>query len=102
MDAAQKESTKKYSVESLHNFMYDELRNGFHGLEGKLYPGVVGEMGCSWPITDFERRHLTAAGQLHEIEGIFQQLICLRFNNLDSPPEIFKFSYSSEIYGESL
>jgi len=54
----------------LHNFIADELRHGFHGNEGKYYPGVVGEMGCTWPLTDFERRHLAAAGSLHETEGL--------------------------------
>lgn len=48
VDAANKTETKSYSVESLNQFISDELRNGFHGHEGKYYPGVVGEMGCTW------------------------------------------------------
>lgn len=50
VDAANRTDTKTYSVESLNQFISDELRNGFHGHEGRFYPGVVGEMGCTWVI----------------------------------------------------
>jgi phosphotriesterase-related protein len=48
VDCSHKLETKTYSIESMSNYMADELRNGFHGFEGKFFPGVVGEMGCSW------------------------------------------------------
>jgi len=48
VDAAHSAETKAYSIESLNKFVNHELHNGFHGHEGKYYPGVVGEMGCSW------------------------------------------------------
>ena len=54
----------------MQTFMSDELLNGFHGFEGKYYPGIVGEMGVTAPMAEWEVNHLRAAGGLHEVEGI--------------------------------
>ena len=48
VDKAHAEQTKKLTIEYLANFMAEEMRNGFDGYEGEYFPGVVGEMGCSW------------------------------------------------------
>jgi len=70
VNSMQKEQTRKFTVEIMQTFMSDELLNGFHGFEGKYYPGIVGEMGVTDPIADWEVNHLRAAGGLHEVEGI--------------------------------
>lgn len=64
-----------------------KLRNGFTECPGELYPGLVGEMGCSWPITEWERRHLQAAGMLHEQPGFETAPISIHPGRNEKAPE---------------
>ena len=89
VDVAQTDSTKSSTVEDMNNFIQDELRNGFVEAPGELYPGLVGEMGCSWPLTPWEKRHLQAAGSLHEQSGTSTVPISIHpGRNEDAPAEI--------------
>lgn len=36
---------------------------------GGVRAGIIGELGCSWPLTDFERRQLRAAAQAQRETG---------------------------------
>jgi len=91
VDAAQTNDTKTSSVEIMNQFIQDELRNGFIEAPGELFPGLVGEMGCSWPLTNWERRHLQSAGMLHEQSGMESVPISIHpGRNETAPAEIMR------------
>ena len=69
VDKAQSDATRNETVEHMAKFMASELRNGFVETPGLHYPGLIGEMGCTWPLTQWERRHLQSAASLHETGG---------------------------------
>merc|ERR1711990_378306 len=85
--AAQTDATKASTVEVMNQFIQNELKNGFTECPGELYPGLVGEMGCSWPITEWERRHLQAAGMLHEPPGFETAPISIHPGRNEKAPE---------------
>lgn len=45
-----------------------EIRQGFGG--SNVRAGLIGEVGCSWPLTDFERRSLEASAAAHCRTGV--------------------------------
>ncbi|KAM9574660.1 LOW QUALITY PROTEIN: N-acetyltaurine hydrolase [Guaruba guarouba] len=51
--------TQAMTVEQLTGSIVDEIRNGADGTDIKC--GVVGEIGCSWPLAQSEHRVLQAA-----------------------------------------
>ncbi|XP_054246093.1 phosphotriesterase-related protein isoform X2 [Indicator indicator] len=53
--------TQAMTVEQLTGIIVDEILSGADGTDIKC--GVVGEIGCSWPLTESERRVLQAAAQ---------------------------------------
>ncbi|CAL8313046.1 N-acetyltaurine hydrolase [Gadus morhua] len=58
VDATHTEATKRMTVEELSVVMADEV---LHGADGTgIRCGVIGEIGCSWPITDSEKKVLRA------------------------------------------
>lgn len=68
VNAAQKQSTLGLKIEEMVEFMTRELTVGCDGDPGILC-GIIGELGCSWPLYDFERRHLQAAGETQSSTG---------------------------------
>ena len=47
------------SIEEMSNFIRSELENGFNQ-ENQYFPGLIGEIECSYPLTLNNRRHLEA------------------------------------------
>ncbi|WP_421725015.1 phosphotriesterase family protein [Bauldia sp.] len=50
---------READVDTLADVMRTALDIGAHGTDVRA--GIIGELGCSWPLADVERRQLTAA-----------------------------------------
>lgn len=50
---------KSYSVEQMTQNILSDINDGIDKTDIK--PGIIGEVGCSWPLTDVEKRSLQAA-----------------------------------------
>ncbi|XP_066508835.1 phosphotriesterase-related protein-like [Hoplias malabaricus] len=61
LDATHSAETKKLSVEKLTDIIISEVLHGADGTDIRC--GVIGEIGCSWPITDSEKKVLRATAQ---------------------------------------
>ncbi|KAM8966663.1 N-acetyltaurine hydrolase [Pelodytes ibericus] len=63
VDATHSPETRSMSVEQLTQVLVNEVLVGADGTEIKC--GIIGEIGCSWPITESEKKILraTAAAQ---------------------------------------
>lgn len=55
------------SVEALAETMITELTEGARGTTSRC--GIIGEIGCSWPMTPFERRSLQAGALAQRATG---------------------------------
>ena len=60
VDSFLTEDIKKMRNEELTQFMVDEIVNGIQGSDG-VRCGIIGEIGCSWPLTVYEKKSLQAA-----------------------------------------
>lgn len=58
VDATHSAATRAMSVEQLTDVLINEILHGADGTSIKC--GVIGEIGCSWPLTDSERKVLQA------------------------------------------
>nr|XP_005906450.1 PREDICTED: phosphotriesterase-related protein isoform X2 [Bos mutus] len=58
VDATHSSETRAKSVEQLTDVLVNEILCGADGTSIKC--GVIGEIGCSWPLTDSERKVLQA------------------------------------------
>lgn len=63
--ASQDSSNLNKSVEDMANVIRNDLLNGEDGIKC----GLIGELGCSWPLHDFEKRNLTAAAAVQQELG---------------------------------
>lgn len=61
------ESMTEIDVDSLTMRFINEVNNGLDGTS--IRAGLIGEMGCSWPLDPFERRALTAAARAARATG---------------------------------
>ncbi|XP_051658587.1 phosphotriesterase-related protein isoform X3 [Manacus candei] len=61
VDSTHSSQTQAMTVEQLTNIIVDEVLKGADGTNIKC--GVVGEIGCSWPLTQSEHRVLQATAQ---------------------------------------
>ncbi|XP_077011138.1 N-acetyltaurine hydrolase isoform X2 [Tamandua tetradactyla] len=61
VDTTHAPATRAMSVEQLTQLLIDEILHGADGTSTKC--GVIGEIGCSWPLTESERRVLQATAQ---------------------------------------
>ncbi|KAF2363337.1 Phosphotriesterase [Trinorchestia longiramus] len=77
----------EYSTEQLYAVLVDELTVGCKD-DPSIRCGIIGEIGCSWPITDFERRSISAAGMAQEQTGAPVMFHPGRHH--DAPAEIFR------------
>ncbi|XP_007671323.1 phosphotriesterase-related protein [Ornithorhynchus anatinus] len=59
VDATHSPETRAMSVEQLTGVLAEEILHGADGTDIKC--GVVGEIGCSWPLSESENRVLQAA-----------------------------------------
>ena len=59
---------RNMSIEAMAEVMIDEIAAGIPGTDG-VRCGIIGEIGCSWPLTVTERRVLQAAAQAQQQTG---------------------------------
>ncbi len=62
------EHLKKIGVDELAEDFVNEIQNGI-GDTG-IRPGVLGEIGCLWPLAESERKVLVAAAKAQTVTGI--------------------------------
>ncbi|NXL91309.1 PTER protein, partial [Alectura lathami] len=67
VDSTHSSQTQAMSVEQLTDTIVGEILNGADGTDIRC--GVVGELGCSWPLTASERRVLQAAAGAQALLG---------------------------------
>ena len=60
-------STAAFDVEALTARFVQEVEQGLDG--GAVRAGLIGEIGCSWPLADIERRALAAAARASRATG---------------------------------
>ncbi|KAM4689645.1 N-acetyltaurine hydrolase isoform 1-T3 [Discoglossus pictus] len=61
VDATHSSETRSLSVEQLTEVIVKEVLQGADGTDIKC--GVIGEIGCSWPLTDSEKKVLQATAE---------------------------------------
>ncbi|XP_039187680.1 phosphotriesterase-related protein isoform X2 [Crotalus tigris] len=86
VDATHSSETKAMSVEQLTEVIVNEVLNGADGSNIKC--GVIGEIGCSWPLTDSENRVLKATAHAQVQLGC--PVIIHPGRNGDSPFQIIR------------
>jgi len=66
-EAYQDQTTLALSIEELTEIMIAQVLEGAWGTDVRC--GIIGEIGCSWPLTPFERRSLQAAAKAQQRTG---------------------------------
>ncbi|XP_066441656.1 phosphotriesterase-related protein [Eleutherodactylus coqui] len=61
IDATHSPETRSKSVEQLTEVLVDEVLRGADGTDIRC--GIIGEIGCSWPLTDSEKKILQATAE---------------------------------------
>uniref|UniRef100_A0A8C5R2R4 N-acetyltaurine hydrolase n=1 Tax=Leptobrachium leishanense TaxID=445787 RepID=A0A8C5R2R4_9ANUR len=61
VDATHSSETRSMSVEQLTKILVNEVLEGADGTDIKC--GIIGEIGCSWPLTESERKILQATAE---------------------------------------
>lgn len=59
--------TLSKSIETLSHEFLEDITKGADGTDSRC--GVLGELGCSWPLQDFEKNVLRAAAAVQEATG---------------------------------
>jgi phosphotriesterase-related protein len=67
VDHVHPDYVKQASIEDLAQFMVKELNVGIG--ESNYQAGVIGEIGCSWPLTENEKKILQAAALAQKLTG---------------------------------
>lgn len=67
VDATHSDETRESNVEQLASKMQDDILIGVDGSGVKC--GVIGELGCSWPLTESEKKVLQAAAIVQKNTG---------------------------------
>nr|XP_032602547.2 phosphotriesterase-related protein isoform X2 [Taeniopygia guttata] len=86
VDSTHSSQTQAMTVEQLTEIIVDEVLKGADGTNIKC--GVVGEIGCSWPLTPSEHRVLQATAQAQAQLGC--PIIIHPGRNSDSPFQIIR------------
>lgn len=60
--------TRDQGADRLASRIESQICEGFHGTA--IRAGVIGEIGCTWPLADFERRSLIAAATAQRRTGL--------------------------------
>lgn len=87
VQAAQKKETLGTSVEQMAEFMKRELTVGCDD-NPDVKCGIIGEIGCSWPLYDFERHAIQAAAHAQASTGC--PVMFHPGRNDSAPEEIFR------------
>ncbi|GFS34926.1 phosphotriesterase-related protein [Nephila pilipes] len=83
---AQSQSVISMKVEEMAAKIRDDILNGIDDTGIKC--GVIGEIGCSWPLDDFERKSLVSSAIVQEETGC--PVIIHPGRDKESPEEIFR------------
>jgi len=67
VDHLQSEESRTLSIREKADFMVGEIVRGMGG--SGMRCGLIGEIGCSWPLVDSERRSLQAAALTQKETG---------------------------------
>ena len=67
VDAVHPHDMHLRNVDVVAQRIVDDIRNGVDGTGIKA--GIIGEVGCTWPLTDNERMSLRAAAAAHQETG---------------------------------
>ncbi|XP_068091647.1 phosphotriesterase-related protein isoform X2 [Hyperolius riggenbachi] len=67
VDATHTPETRAMSIEKLTQVLVDEVTDGADGTDIKC--GIIGEIGCSWPLTDSEKKILQATAEAQKQLG---------------------------------
>ncbi|XP_066172867.1 phosphotriesterase-related protein isoform X2 [Sylvia atricapilla] len=86
VDSTHSAQTQAMTVEQLTEIIVDEVLKGADGTNIKC--GVVGEIGCSWPLTPSEHRVLQATAQAQSQLGC--PVIIHPGRNSDSPFQVIR------------
>ncbi|KAM9649962.1 N-acetyltaurine hydrolase isoform 2-T14 [Morphnus guianensis] len=86
VDSTHSSQTQAMTVEQLTGIIVHEILNGADGTNIKC--GVVGEIGCSWPLTQSEHRVLQATAQAQSQLGC--PVIIHPGRNSDAPFQIIR------------
>ncbi|KAM6141509.1 N-acetyltaurine hydrolase isoform 2-T2 [Phoenicopterus ruber ruber] len=86
VDSTHSSQTQAMTVEQLTGIIVDEILSGADGTNIKC--GVVGEIGCSWPLTQSEHRVLQATAQAQSQLGC--PIIIHPGRNSDAPFQIIR------------
>ncbi len=81
VDAAHPEGMGERSVEALATEIDADLTEGVDGTGIKA--GIIGEVGCSWPLTPNERKSLAAAAMAQRETGA---AILIHRGRIRAPP----------------
>ena len=68
IDSMMTDEHRNMTKYDLAKVMIDEIMTGIPGTDG-IRCGIIGEIGCSWPLTVTERRVLQAAAQAQRETG---------------------------------
>ncbi|KAH9492259.1 hypothetical protein Btru_026112 [Bulinus truncatus] len=79
---AQTEAVQNYSEEQMAAIIRKDILEGHDGIRR----GIVGEIGTSWPVTDFEKRSLRSGAAVQEELGC--PIIVHPGRNVSAPGEI--------------
>ena len=62
VDAYMPQEIRSYDIEALESLLQAQLNDGARGTDVRA--GIIGEIGCSWPLEDSEQRMPTAAAHV--------------------------------------
>lgn len=86
VDPFQTESTRQLTEEAMASVIREEIISGADGTD--ICCGVIGEVGCSWPLTEFEKRSLRSAATVQTELG--SPVIIHPGRNSKAPAEIMQ------------
>ncbi|XP_075443603.1 N-acetyltaurine hydrolase isoform X2 [Ascaphus truei] len=91
VDATHSRQTRSMSVEQLTEVLVNEVLHGADGTNIKC--GVIGEIGCSWPLTESEKKILQATAEAQTQLGC--PVIIHPGRNSDAPFQIIQILQES-------
>ena len=68
VDAYMPDEARSADIDALETLLLAQLRQGIWGTD--ICAGIIGEIGCSWPLKDSEKRLLIAAARVQARTGV--------------------------------
>ncbi len=86
VDAVHPDKMESWNVDAIAQRIIDDISNGVDGTGIKA--GIIGEVGCTWPLTENERKSLTAAAIAQRETGA--SILIHPGRHPDAPAEILE------------